>query len=183
MNRAKYKIILLISLISTPTLLLAGETPIFNSDLPGGSGDWENHARNLTAECEITTGNYKGIYRSDESYEKLPKGYYCRATGSWCANRDTVPLNTCVNTKVRWLWDGGSTPWFDRDLPSGNADYESIELQLEFQCIFGTQIYYPEQSLPKGYVCDNLLGAWCENSKTQPINSCRNAPVTTRYFW
>lgn len=179
----KHKALLLSTLLIASSKLMAGQTPLLNSDLPGGTGDWETHERNLTTECEITTGSYKGIYRSDDPDKQLPKGYTCTTLGSVCANERTEPLNTCVNTKVRWLWDGGSTPWFDRDLPSGRADYESIEAQLELECTFGTQVYYPGEPLPQGYTCDSIWGAWCENSKTKPINSCRNSPVTIRYFW
>lgn len=183
MTGLTHKAIQIITLMVSSTTVMAGQSPVLNGDLPGGSGDWETHERNLTAECEITEGSYKGLYKSDDPDMRLPKGYHCISTGGRCKHSDADPEYPCVNMKVRWLWDGGSTPWFDRDRPDGNADYESIEVQLKLQCIFGTRIFYPGQVLPVGYTCDQIRGAWCENSKTQPINTCMNAPVSIRYSW
>lgn len=179
----RHIILLLLSTLFCTAILIAGQTPILNSDLPGGSGDWEKHENNLIAECEITTGEYKGVYRSDNPDLRLPAGYKCLHTLSGCANKDTRPANSCVNTRIRWLWQDGSTPWFDRDLPTGLADYESIELQLKLECFLGRQVYYPGDDLPAGYTCDALKGAWCDNSKTRPLNNCKYAPVSVRYSW
>jgi hypothetical protein len=171
-----------ILLFATPGLM-AGQTPILNGDLPGGSGDWEGHVHNLVAECEITSGEYKGIYRSDDPDLSLPDGYFCESAAARCSNEYSRPKNSCVNMKVRWLWASGSTPWFDRDLPTGVSDYEAIELQLKLECLFGRQTFVPGDELPAGYTCHHLKGAWCENSKTQPLNNCKHAPVSTRYSW
>lgn len=179
----KYQTLLTLAMLTATGKLMAGQTPILNSDLPGGSGDWEAHGNNLVAECEITTGKYKGIYWSNDPTLALPDGYFCEATASRCSNNYTKPKNSCVNMKVRWHWSGGKTPWFDRDLPTGQADYEAIELQLKMECFFGQEIFHPGENLPLGYTCNALKGAWCDNSKTQPINNCKHAPVRVRYSW
>lgn len=179
----KQKTVWLITLLSTSASLMAGQSPVLNGDLPGGSGDWESHKHNLTVECEITAGDYKGIHRSDDPDPRLPEGYNCTSNGAWCANRYTIPKNGCINMKARWLWEGGGTPWFDRDETTGMGDYEVIEAQLNIQCIFGIQVFESGQVLPAGYTCEKMWGAWCENSKTQPLNSCKHAPVKIRYFW
>lgn len=179
----KYNVLLPIALVIFTNQLMAGQTPILNADLPGGSGDWEAHGDNLVAECEITSGEYKGIYWSNDPELELPAGYICEATSSRCSNSYSIPKNSCVNMKVRWHWAGGKTPWFDRDLPTGQTDYEAIELQLKLECFIGNKIFHPNDDLPLGYTCSSLRGAWCENSKTQPINNCKHAPLRVRYHW
>lgn len=172
------KSILMALLISSSGAVLAGQTPIFNSDMPGGSGDWENNGRYLNVECQFGGT----VYRPSQP---LPAGYNCKkARGGWCDNKNTTPRNSCKNMKVRWLWSGGATPWFDRDRQGGSGDYELIELQLRAECYFGSDKFTPQSNnIPAGYTCDKYRGAWCQNNKTQPARTCRSHPVTIRYFW
>lgn len=179
----KHLPLIFITCILIATQSIAGQTPILNNDLPGGSGDWESTEHNLALECEITSGKHRGIYRSDDPNLTLPKGYRCQAATGGCANKEVIPENSCANLKVRWHWVGGNTPWFDRDLPTGLADYESIELQLKIECIFGNKTYFPGDELPEGYTCHSFKGAWCDNSETIPLNNCKHAPVSVRYSW
>ena len=182
MNATHVYLITLVGVLIAPPSI-AGQTPILNSDLPGGSGDWETTGNNLALECEITTGKHKGVYRSDDPDLNLPEGFLCEPAVGSCSNKRIVPENSCPNLKVRWHWTGGNTPWFDRDLPTGGADYESIELQLKIECLVGTKTYFPGDELPAGYTCHSFKGAWCDNSKTQPLNNCKHVPVSVRYSW
>ena len=185
----KIKTLLLTTILGFSGAVLAGQTPIFNTDLTGGSGDYENNERYLNVKCRITKGPHKGTYNPGD---QLPPGYYCeKARGAYCENKKTQPLNSCKNMKVKWKWKknqwntgsnwpAGSTPWFDRDRPSGDGDYEIIEFQLKPTCYINNSPVNPS-SLPAGYTCDKKRGAWCENAKTQPINTCKN--VTIKYSW
>ena len=189
MTRHISKIFFCFSILSF-NVVIAGETPWFNTDLPGGSGDYENNERYLKVQCRLM-----GKVYTPAQAGQLPKGYYCnKSRGAWCENQQTSPINSCKDMQVKWHWGtnswhtgsnwpAGQTPWFNRDRQSGSGDYELIEHQLKPICKFGNKIFSPSNSLPAGYTCDKKRGAWCQNKLTQPKNRCKDLPVTIKYKW
>lgn len=73
----------------------------------------------------------------------------------------------------------GSTPWLDRDDPSGVGDWEQTRDHLKIQCRLKGGAPIPAGA--PGYHCGLPKGAWCENAKTKPINSCKDIEV--KFTW
>jgi hypothetical protein len=75
----------------------------------------------------------------------------------------------------------GSTPWFNRDLPSGVGDYETTRDLLTVQCRFtaNPQLSITEGS-PAGYHCNIKEGGWCKNNTPAGL-ACRDMQV--QYSW
>jgi hypothetical protein len=87
--------------------------------------------------------------------------------------------------------------WLNRDLPSGQGDYETradlikegqlkCKQPLAVQCryrsngtLWGSQIgnYTPTTIAGAGYHCETITGGWCVNSQTKPKNSCKDSEV------
>lgn len=73
----------------------------------------------------------------------------------------------------------GSTPWLDRDNPSGKGDYEDTVNLLTIQCrIKGTK-QNVDQGVPDAkYHKDPIKGCWCVN---RPGDPCKDIEI--RYKW
>jgi Mucin-2 protein WxxW repeating region len=88
------------------------------------------------------------------------------------------------------------TAWVNRDLPSGQGDYETradlikegqikCKQPLAAQCryrggvLWGSQIasYQASSSAGPGYRCETIAGGWCVNSQTVPKNTCKDSEV------
>jgi hypothetical protein len=89
------------------------------------------------------------------------------------------------------------TFWVNRDLPSGQGDYETradlikegqikCKKPLAAQCryrpngaVWGSQTgsYPPSNIAGAGYRCETIAGGWCVNSQTTPKNSCKDSEV------
>jgi hypothetical protein len=89
------------------------------------------------------------------------------------------------------------TPWVNRDLPSGQGDYETradlikegqikCKQPLAAQCryrssgvLWGSQIgnYQSFSAAGAGYRCETITGGWCVNSQTSPKNTCKDSEV------
>lgn len=143
-------------LLSGPSL--AGSTPWFDRDNPGGSGDYETTSDLLRIECQFTANN-------QAITENSPVGYHCNIKdGGWCKNN--VPAgNYCQDMKVRFHYTGGVTPWLDRDNPGGVGDYETIRHLLSVQCKFVAGGGSIQSGSPAGYHCSiPENGGWCKNN-------------------
>lgn len=108
----------------------AGWTPWFDRDNPSGKGDYETTSNLLKVECRFKS-NKQTITNSSHA------GYECNIKrGGRCING--IPSgNKCKDMEVRFhYYNGGSTPWLDRDNPSGKGDYETINSLLKPQCKF-----------------------------------------------
>lgn len=81
--------------------LTGQQTQFFDSDRPGGSGDWENIDRYMKLQCRF--GNQ--TYTPDST--NIPAGFTCdKQRGGWCINNQTHPSKTCRNNPVtvRFTW-------------------------------------------------------------------------------
>lgn len=81
--------------------LTGQETHFFDSDRPGGSGDWENIDRYMKIQCRFGTK----IYTPDST--NIPAGFSCdKQRGAWCINNQTSSNKTCrdnpVTVKFTW---------------------------------------------------------------------------------
>jgi hypothetical protein len=127
-----------------------------NRDQPGGVGDYETTKDHLKIECRFkATGN--------AITEGAPVGYHCNIKeGGWCKNNDPAGLK-CQDMEVIFSWAGGATPWFNRDLPSGVGDYETIKDLLKVSCRFKATGNAITEGAPVGYHCNIPDGGWCKN--------------------
>lgn len=158
---------------------LAGATEWFDRDNPGGDGDYELATDLLTIQCRIKGGG------------PMPNapGYTCslhNPAGAICVNARTVPANSCQDLEVRFGYRNGTkfTPWFDRDNPGGDGDFETVGDILNVAC--QTAAGGPMPTGP-GYRCailntnGNAMGAVCQNKDTRPAGSCVDLRV--RFGW
>jgi hypothetical protein len=154
----------------------AGSTPWLDRDNPSGKGDYEGTKSLLSLECRlkgtsrmITTGN--------------PQGYHCELPrGGWCVN-DEVPGGSCRDMEVRYSWvqaTSGTTPWLDRDNPSGKGDYEGTKHHLSLSCRLKGNQQAVTTGNPQGYHCELPRGGWCVNNQV-PGSSCKDMEV--RFSW
>jgi hypothetical protein len=73
----------------------------------------------------------------------------------------------------------GSSPWLDRDLPSGYGEYETTKDHLKMTCrIKGTNAPVVTGN-PVGYTCDTDPGAICKNANV--AGGCKDVEVM--YSW
>jgi Mucin-2 protein WxxW repeating region len=117
--------------VALATPAIAGTTPWFDRDNPGGSGDWENLSALVTkVECTLAANGQSTVGKP---------GYTCDvAGGSICRNSAAV---ACENTQVRYSFDDlrgnkFTTPWLQRDDPSGDGDWELTSQLLKVECKF-----------------------------------------------
>ncbi|HEY6232435.1 MAG TPA: hypothetical protein VIW64_14330 [Pyrinomonadaceae bacterium] len=75
----------------------------------------------------------------------------------------------------------GSTPWLNRDLPSGVGDYETTSDLLQIACRFTAS---PQQAItegsPLGYHCNIKEGGWCKNNTPAGL-ACKDMEV--KFSW
>ncbi len=168
---------------------LAGSTPWFDRDNPGGVGDFETTQDLLTIKCrtKVSATNPTSVAVTTGS----PVGYNCGVPkGAWCTNAQTVPANKCVDMEVQysWIagagWTAGSTPWLDRDNPGGVGDFELTTDLLKIACRYkpgGTVTGAVTTGSPAGYNCSLPIGGWCTNAQTSPKNTCKDIEV--QFTW
>ena len=93
----------------------------------------------------------------------------------------TLALGLITVTVLTGAALGGSTPWFNRDRPSGVGDYETTRDLLTVQCRFTAS---PNQAItegsPVGYHCNIKEGGWCKNNDPAGL-ACKDMQV--RFSW
>src|SRR5437870_6931307 len=93
----------------------------------------------------------------------------------------TIALGLITVTVLTGAALGGSTPWFNRDRPSGVGDYETTRDLLAVQCRFTAS---PNQAItegsPVGYHCNIKEGGWCKNNDPAGI-ACKDMEV--KFSW
>ncbi len=110
---------------------LAGTTPWFDRDNPGGSGDWENLAGLVTkVECAFVANGQSTVGKAGYTCD-VPGGSICRNTAAM----------QCEDAQVRYTFNdlrGNTfvTPWLDRDDPSGDGDWENPSALFQVECKF-----------------------------------------------
>jgi len=168
----------------TGTALAGGSTPWFDRDNPSGVGDFELTQDLLTIKCrtKVTTTNPTSTPITTGS----PVGYNCGVPkGAWCTNAQTVPPGKCADMEVQysWIagttWTAGSTPWLDRDNPSGVGDFELTTDLLKITCQFKGGGAVTTGS-PAGYNCSLPMGGWCTNALTAG-KACKDIEV--QFTW
>lgn len=147
----------------------AGTTGWLNRDTPGGVGEYEDTANHLRIECQTTSGKPAPV----------GPGYTCEVSkGGICVNKE-VRGGTCVDLRVRYLWNGGATPWLNRDNPGGLGDYEDTANLLGIVCERNPG---PGPApVGTGHVCTSPVGGVCVNAQAQPSNPC--VDIKVRYTW
>jgi predicted small lipoprotein YifL len=152
---------------------LGGSTVWLNRDQPSGVGDYETTRDHLQIACRFKKKSGGAIT------EGSPVGYHCNIKeGGWCKNNKAAGLK-CDDMEVMFSWAGGSTPWLNRDHPSGVGDYETIKDLLTISCQFTAGGAITE-GVPIGYHCSMPDGGWCKNN--DPANlSCKDMQVM--YSW
>lgn len=146
----------------------AGSSPWFDRDNQSGKGDYETMADLMKLECRlktnqqiVTTGNPDAGYTAD-----VAKGCYCENGGNG---------NNCQDLEARWTWTGGATPWFDRDDPSGDGDYETLVDLMTVSCrVKGAGTAITEGS-PRGWHLSVGAGCYCVNAENG--NQCTDGEV------
>ncbi len=163
------KSVLVFSCLALSSPLFADSTPWFDRDNPGGVGDYETTRHLLSIECRFKGGNAP-------ISENSPAGYHCNiAEGGWCKNNNPAGL-ACQDMEVKFkYYNGGSTPWLDRDDPGGVGDYETIRDLLTIKCKFVNGGIITEGS-PTGYHCNIPDGGWCKNNNPAGL-ACKDMKV------
>lgn len=174
-------VLALIGLVLVATPATAGKSPWLDRDDPTAKGDFETAEDQLTLNCRIK-GTNQPIGPGN-----TPQGYVYQAPrgGCWCVNAEE-PSGQCKDIEARYFWFGpgpigDSTPWLDRDNPSGKGDFETTEDLLKVKCrIIGTHKRVKEGKPNEGYhrAVPNG-GCWCVNDDAP--GGCQDIEV--QYTW
>nr|XP_061797061.1 mucin-5AC-like [Nerophis lumbriciformis] len=178
-------------------------TSWFDRDNPSGTGDYETLSRlrkenpskicdhPVKIEAKTTSGASIGSTGNVIRVSDTIKGFICQ-------NRDQPQNGHCADYKVRFscplefckpkeCW----TPWFDRDNPSGNGDYEILSrlrkenpseicdypVKIEAKTTSGASVGSPGNVI---HVSDTTTGFICQN-RDQPQNG-RCADYKVRFL-
>ncbi|XP_055515432.1 uncharacterized protein LOC129711657 [Leucoraja erinacea] len=170
------------------------KTPWFDRDDPSGKGDYENLqslqkenpnkiCSNPTA-CEVQTTDGEP---ASSTGDIIP---VCDVSNGFVCENADQKINGCHDYRIRFTcpqsFCGKKTPWFDRDNPTGQGDFEDLvnlrkenpnqicskPIACEVQTVGGkppssTNDNIPECSILTGFVClnkDQTNGA-CEDYK------------------
>ena len=74
-----------------------------------------------------------------------------------------------------------TTPWFDRDNPSGKGDYETTNKLLKIECRFKSNQQTITNTSHPGYLCNIKIGGRCING-IPTGNYCKDMEVRFHYY-
>ena len=154
---------------------LAGWTPWFDRDGPSGSGDWETTSDILKIECRFKGTNQPITTNS-------PAGYTCNIkSGGICKNN--IPKgNKCKDMEVRFhYYNGGETPWLNRDSPSGSGDWETVNDLLKPEGRFVVGGAPVQTGNPVGYHCSMPAGGGICKNNTPAGNMCKDLEMRYQF--
>ena len=150
---------------------LAASSPWFDRDDQSGSGDWETTNDILKIECRFTQ-NQQPITTNS------PAGYTCNTKqGGICKNN--IPAgNKCKDMEVRFhYYNGGETPWLNRDRPSGSGDWETVGDLLRPECQFVVSGAPIQTGSPTGYQCSIAAGGGICKNNIPSGNQCEDIKI------